>query len=364
MRSMKLVAVVWLIFSSFSVAAQTVSVPNTFQAGQPASASEVNENFDALEEAAARIAALVSGNTAEIGANNGRISSNTASITAVNSKADANARSIGSNTVVIQSNSSQITANSALINSNSGTLNSHAIAINTNTLAASANSTGINSNALAISSNATNIEAVDFRTAGAEANISALDNSVAALDVAVSDAATRVTTLESQQVAPGLMVQDGNGQIIGRFISFTGTTPIRPSIYWLLSAEGYYFAVRLGPSSTAVPPADSGGSLLNQEIWYSRSGCTGDAYLEVSAIGVSPNNGYVFDGGGGSGDGRQFYVPAGATPVIPTMINSRKGADTVCQGQSLYGEAYLLYPNDEAVTGVSTAGYTLPLTLR
>lgn len=61
--------------------AQT-QVPNTFQAGQPARAAEVNDNFSTLESAANQNASDIAGNTNAITNNTALIQANTAAISA------------------------------------------------------------------------------------------------------------------------------------------------------------------------------------------------------------------------------------------------------------------------------------------
>ena len=51
-----------LLFASFHAVAQT-EVPNVFEDGSPASAAEVNENFEALETAIDDVAAGADGKT-------------------------------------------------------------------------------------------------------------------------------------------------------------------------------------------------------------------------------------------------------------------------------------------------------------
>ena len=80
-----------------SVLGQT-EVPNTFVAGQPARAAEVNGNFGVLVSATNQ-------NTSEISANTSNISSNTSSIS-------TNTTSIGGNAQSIVSMSQSVTANS------------------------------------------------------------------------------------------------------------------------------------------------------------------------------------------------------------------------------------------------------------
>ena len=62
-------------------------MPNTFQAGQPARAAEVNANFSELESAANQNASDISANSAEIAASDVAIQSNTSDISAIGTAA-------------------------------------------------------------------------------------------------------------------------------------------------------------------------------------------------------------------------------------------------------------------------------------
>ena len=85
-----------LFLSSGLAIAQTVQVPNTFQADTPARASEVNDNFTAVETA-------VDDNASNIAVNVTDISDNATTIT-------NNAAAVSANDVDIQANSNAIAA--------------------------------------------------------------------------------------------------------------------------------------------------------------------------------------------------------------------------------------------------------------
>lgn len=64
------------------IASAQTQVPNTFQAGQPARAAEVNDNFSTLESAVNQNASDIANNTSEITSNTALIQANTAAISA------------------------------------------------------------------------------------------------------------------------------------------------------------------------------------------------------------------------------------------------------------------------------------------
>ena len=87
------------VFAAASTA--QVTVPNEFEAGETARAADVNENFDALEDAATANALGVSDNAAGVTVNAEGVAANAAAVATQNANTGANATSITTNSVGI-----------------------------------------------------------------------------------------------------------------------------------------------------------------------------------------------------------------------------------------------------------------------
>lgn len=102
---MKSLSTIFLATSILIVGAANAQteVPNTFQSGQPARASEVNENFDTLETAVDQNAGSIAANESALATAVSDIATNAGSI-------DTNAADIANNSTAIQDNSASIQA--------------------------------------------------------------------------------------------------------------------------------------------------------------------------------------------------------------------------------------------------------------
>ena len=196
-------------------------VPNSFSAGTPARAAEINENFNHLDQSTLNNAAAIGAqagtiadNVANISANGDVITTNTANITSNTNINNSQNTSISTNTSNISSNSSAISSNASAIQGNENNLASQAANIATNASAIETNGENISAmnvsvgaNATAISSNATDISAnsgnIDSNTQAITTNAATIsDNgdSLASAEASINGLDNRVTDLENNQI--------------------------------------------------------------------------------------------------------------------------------------------------------------------
>ena len=96
MNGLRVITIVVGLCVAFAAHAQT-QVPNVFQAGEPARAADVNENFSALGEAANDNAANIANNASSIAVNASSIDGNADAIAAANSNVSQNVAAIQAN---------------------------------------------------------------------------------------------------------------------------------------------------------------------------------------------------------------------------------------------------------------------------
>jgi hypothetical protein len=96
MNGLRVTALVVGLSVALAAKAQT-QVPNVFQAGEPARAADVNENFSALGEAANDNAAKIANNASSIAVNASSIDGNADAIAAANSNVSQNVAAIQAN---------------------------------------------------------------------------------------------------------------------------------------------------------------------------------------------------------------------------------------------------------------------------
>jgi len=156
MKKITLTAGLILSLSTTAFAAD-VTIPNTFTAGSPAVAADVNANFSAVKTA-------VDDNNARVTTNSTNITNATNGISANTSSAATNASGIASNAANISTNSSTAVINAAGVASNASNISTqgssiatNAANISSNTSSASTNASNITSNTGNISTNASNI---------------------------------------------------------------------------------------------------------------------------------------------------------------------------------------------------------------
>lgn len=156
-----LVATVSVLVSTLSWG---VTIPNTFSSGDPALASEVNENFTELangintneagvSENAEQIdenVSVIDANANVIGTNATNIIENTNAISAFGSAVSVNSTNINNNSDGISANTTNIATNSDNIGINSANISSNSDDISDNTTDISANTNSINTNSNAI----------------------------------------------------------------------------------------------------------------------------------------------------------------------------------------------------------------------
>lgn len=94
-----------LLFSTVTLSAEEMVIPNKFEPGKKAVAAEVNENFTAVKTA-------VDNNSADIDDNSGEISTNKTAISANETKINNTESAISDNTIDIGRNAAAITENS------------------------------------------------------------------------------------------------------------------------------------------------------------------------------------------------------------------------------------------------------------
>ncbi|MFC1771755.1 formylglycine-generating enzyme family protein [Pseudomonadota bacterium] len=99
-----------LASASVTISAGTVTIPNTFTAGTPAVADEVNANFTAVKGAVDDNAGDIATNTGNITTNTGAIATNTGNITTNTNAISVNTGNITTNTTAIGVNTSAISA--------------------------------------------------------------------------------------------------------------------------------------------------------------------------------------------------------------------------------------------------------------
>ena len=225
----------------------------------------------------------------------------------------------------------------------------------------------------------------------ARPSINDLNTRVNKLEADVNQLDSRVTTNESDINANCTLIDDNTNRI----------NALRPSVS--VRADG----VRIGTYLTTIEDASSGvprdvmvmnddehlfriciatgecgnkleGELMPPEqrrfgdiIAYTSTDCSGQGYLleqqleTISGLGsLLKGSGYVFNTGGGI-----YYLPINSQPIEDkgsVTVRAVRFVDSfLCNPPGTYprGLLYPVFPNDPAVTGVSTSSFALPLSL-
>lgn len=158
-----------LIFTPSLLAADLIE----FEANTPARASEVNDNFNALNDDTQTNAGNIAINATDIGSNQTAIADNSAEIA-------SQAVNINTNTTGIADNAANITTNTSSISNNTSGVNANASAISINTNTINANRSDIDNNSTNIEANiaaiASNLALINDNASGIDSNFTALNN--------------------------------------------------------------------------------------------------------------------------------------------------------------------------------------------
>lgn len=335
-----------LLLASCTASASELTLTNTFNAGTPARADEVNQNFSDVQNAVNDNHNRLGNNETSTAANSTAITSNTARIGTIEASVTTQGEAIGANTTWIGTNSTNITTNSTAIEG-------HSTRISANETAIASNSTNIDSNTTAIAVNS---------------------QAIAAMSQAIS-------------------IYDATHSRLGRFVS---TAPLinasyttyvhQGTVVWLLSDNGYLFALQrwyglsvaklLGIEYFTTPTATSDFSIAKAKLYYTTSDCSDTAYLNTTHLdniaysGFSPvlsvRGGFVFNVTDMSATPTAYYLPKENSAAPIAYLSSRDWNSTICTTNpaTLLEFARAVLPNDAAVTGVKTGtDYSWPLTL-
>lgn len=158
------------------------AVPNKFTPNTPAKATEVNANFEHLDNKTEENKTTISANTAKtntnantISANTQRIQSNETAIASSSEGISANTAGVSANSALITSNAQRIEGNETKITNHAETIATNSTAISTNMSSITANETAINSLSTAISNAPTQAE-IDSALAEIDNRLSALES--------------------------------------------------------------------------------------------------------------------------------------------------------------------------------------------
>lgn len=201
-----------------------VTISNTFTAGSPAKADEVNQNFSDVADAVNDNNTRISSNAAAVAQNSGNITTNATvietngnaisglntSVTTLSGVVGANSTAIGQNGTNITTNASSISTNSAdigglnttvttlsgVVSANSTAVSDNAAAISTNSGLISGNTTAIGTNSTAITGLNTSVSSIDSRVTANEGDIATNSGDVTTLNSSVSGIDSRVTSNE------------------------------------------------------------------------------------------------------------------------------------------------------------------------
>jgi len=180
MKKITLTAGLMLLSLNTTAFAADVTIPNTFSAGSPAVAADVNANFSAVKTA-------VDDNNARVTTNSTNITNATNGISANTASAATNASGIASNASNISTNSSTAVINAAGVASNASNIGTQGTSIATNAANISSNTSSASTNAGNITSNTGNISTNT-------SNISSNSGSIAANTNSTSSNASGIAT--------------------------------------------------------------------------------------------------------------------------------------------------------------------------
>lgn len=151
------------------------AVPNKFTPNTPAKATEVNANFEHLDNKTEENKTTISANTAKTNSNANTISANTQRIQSNETAIASSSEGISANSALITSNAQRIEGNETKIMNHAETIATNSTAISTNMSSITANETAINSLSTAISNAPTQAE-IDSALAEIDNRLSALES--------------------------------------------------------------------------------------------------------------------------------------------------------------------------------------------
>ena len=137
----------------------------------------------------------------------------------------------------------------------------------------------------------------------------------------------------------GNIVVKANGIELGSYIGRHG------SVVDVLNSNGYIIPIRYDQIYTASGLWD---------IVYATTDCTGPAYTYNFPVGTIISNKF---------DGQLYYVGKNASPTDVTIGSYVDTETGQCLTATQTNTFYPLTPNDPSVTGVSSATFSLPLTI-
>jgi hypothetical protein len=296
-----------LLAFSATAFAQT-EVPHDFQSGQPARAADVNENFDVLETAIDQNAAAIQDIPAgPEGPQGPQGDQGPQGIQGPEGPQGPPGADLSEEVSILQGE--QAVQNDRIDDLESG-------------------QQIVNENATSIATNQQDI-------ASNENDIRENQNSIAELSSRLG----------------GLPVYS-QGQLIGRLISTSD--PSYQQYATLLSEQGYVF--RMGTSGTGDYPYL--GSM--QTIWFSGSNCEGQSYIDFR-YDFYLTSGMVFSAKT-HGVITAYYSQRGGD-LLPGLTVRSRGYNNTCTNTQNDRDLIAVYPNDEAITGVSNIQPPVPLTL-
>ena len=223
----------------------------------------------------------------------------------------------------------------------------------------------VTTNESAISENAAHI-------ADHEARITTNESDINANSTLIDDNTNRISALK-----PSISVK-ANGTRIGTYVTtISDPSAGRQREVLVMSDSGYIFSICL--NSLHCGDTKNEGDLMWPDvgdtvgIGYTTVDCTGQGYLLESQINHFPGvgnlvrgSGYVFDN-----NGSIYYSPIDNQP-IQELGSLRVRSSTGVKGGSCGGPGsssfsgqllYPVFPNDPAVTDVSSSSFALPLSL-
>lgn len=159
------------------------AVPNKFTPNTPAKATEVNANFEHLDNKTEENKTTISANTAKTNSNSNTISANTQRIQNNETAIASSSEGISANTTGVSANSALITSNTQRIEGNETKITNHAEAIATNSTAISTNMSDITANETAINTLSTAINNAPTQ-AEIDSALAEIDNRLSALESA------------------------------------------------------------------------------------------------------------------------------------------------------------------------------------
>lgn len=211
------------------------------------------------------------------------------------------------------------------------------------------------------------------RAADVNQNFSTLETAVNANTTAIGD--NDVAIQANQDAVSSIAViaiprVKSNGQEIGTFLTVGGNPPGSENLFrtqfWALSDTGYVF--RIAADDGSFGPA---GELLRRLLWFETPDCSGQAYVAATRDPTAPltahfRSGAVFASQDLNDNPGVYYTSKGSAPnsvVLQSHTSSSAGV-TFCNAQTEAVDAFLVFPNDPAITSVpSQRRFDPPITL-